>query len=523
MNEKVALVRERLSQFWGQMGKKQKIWLGASISGLLLTVILLTIVFTRTEYELAFQNLDATDAAAVMNYLDSNAIPYELGNGSTSIMVPSAVASKVKVDIGSQGLVQNGSIGFEVFSANSSQLGTTENEFNVIYQNALNGEVQKLLNQLEGVESSKVLISAAEESVFLTPEDTSKASAAIVMKFTPGFRPTQKAIDSYYNLVQATVPDLAVEDITISSPQGELMSTEAGGMGTGDADAVDLQFKIQSKFESDLKKNIQEFLGPIVGNDNLVVSISSSMNFDKEITEENLVRPLENNNNNGIIVSEEVNNATSTGSSTEAGGVAGTGETDIPGYEAAGGDTSSSETSSQIRNYDFDRIKKNIQSGPFVLKDLSISIGIEAEQLNDEQARTDIMNYLTTLVRSQLADSGQDVNDDELINKKVSLIARTFAESPTETTAGGLSTAWMVGLGVAALAVIGGLVYMLARRRKQAEIEEVEMPEPTKVEYPTLDLENVTNESQARKNLETLAKRKPDEFVNLLRTWLADE
>ena len=137
MNERVAQFRERLMLFWGQMGRKQKIWLGASISGLLLTIILLTIVFTRTEYELAFQNLDATDAAAVMNYLDSSGIPYELAAGGTSIMVPSAVAERVKVDIGSQGLVQNGSIGFEIFSKNSSQLGTTDNEFNVIYQNAM--------------------------------------------------------------------------------------------------------------------------------------------------------------------------------------------------------------------------------------------------------------------------------------------------------------------------------------------------------------------------------------------------
>ncbi|RIX51829.1 flagellar M-ring protein FliF [Paenibacillus nanensis] len=524
MNERFAQYSERLKLFWGQMGKKQKIWLGASISGLLLTIILLTIVFTRTEYELAFQNLDATDSAAVMSYLDGNGIPYKLGAGGTSIMVPSAVASKVKVDVGSQGLVQNGSIGFEVFSANSSQLGTTENEFNVIYQNALNGEVQKLLNGLQGVESSKVLINAAEESVFLTPDDTTKASAAIVMKFKPGYRPSQKEIDGYYNLVQATVSDLAIEDITISSPQGELLSSQAGGIGTGNADVVELQFQIQNKYEAELKKNIQQFLGPLVGSDNLVVSVSSSMNFDKKHTEENLVRPLENNNNNGIIVSEETNNTTATGTAGEAGGVAGTGETDIPGYEAANQGNSSSESSSAVRNYEFDRIKNSIQSSPYVLKDLSISIGIEAAQLNDEESRNSIMNYLTTLVRSQLADSGQDVNDDELINKKVSLIARNFAEDAAGAASGGLSTAWVVGIGAAALAVIGGLAFMLVRRRKQAEIEEAIMPEPaTKVEYPTLDLESVSNESQARKNLETLAKRKPDEFVNLLRTWLADE
>jgi flagellar M-ring protein FliF len=47
--------------------------------------------------------------------------------------------------------------------------------------------------------------------------------------------------------------------------------------------------------------------------------------------------------------------------------------------------------------------------------------------------------------------------------------------------------------------------------------------EPVRVEFPTIDLENVSNDHQVRKNLETLAKRKPEEFVNLLRTWLVDE
>ncbi|MCU6707099.1 flagellar basal-body MS-ring/collar protein FliF [Paenibacillus sp. J5C_2022] len=523
MNEKIAQYRERLKQFWGQMGKKQKNWLGASVGGILIAIILLTIVFTRTEYEIAFQNLDATDSAAVMGYLDASGIPYELSAAGTSISVPSKDAARVKVEAGSQGLVQNGSIGFDIFNAKTSQLGTTENEFNVIYQNALNGEVQKLLNSLEGVESSKVLINSPEESVFLTPEDAKKASAAIVMQFKPGYRPSQMEIDGYYNLVSATVADLAIDDITISSRQNVLVPSHEGNTIKGSSEIVEMQFQIQRKFETDLKSNIMQFLGPLVGPDNLVVSVSSSMNFDKKRSEENLVKPLDNNNNNGIVISEEIQSSSSTGSSGAVGGVAGTGETDIPSYQAGGQDQSTSESNSQIRNYEVNRINNSIESSPYLLKDLSISVGIQAEQLADEADRESIMNYLTTLVRSQLADSGQEVNDDLLINKKVSLIARDFADSGESSTAGGISLPWAIGIGAAALALIGGLGIMLVRRRKKEEPEEYEMETPSQVEYPTLDLESVNNDSQARKNLETLAKRKPDEFVNLLRTWLVDE
>lgn len=523
MNEKFAQYRDRLTQFWGQMGRQQKIWLGASICGLLLTIILLTIVFTRTEYELAFQDLDSVDAAAIMNYLDSNKIPYELSANGKSISVPSKVVSRVQIHAGSQGLVQNGSIGFEIFSNKSSQLGTTENEFNVLYQNAFNGEVEKLLRGLQGVESAKVLINAPEESVFLTPAEASRASAAIRLNFKPDYRPTQKAIDGYYNLVRASVPNLALEDIVISSPQGELISSELNGNSTDHMDAIANQFQIQQTYEAELKKNIQQFLGRIVGSDNLVVSVASSMNFDRKVSQENLVKPLENNNNNGIIISEESHNSSTTGPGGLAGGVAGTGETDIPGYDAASQSASSSESNSQVLNYDVNRISNSIESGPYVLKDLSISVGIEQSELNDEASRTAIVNYLTNLVRGQLADSGQDVNDDVLIGKKVSVIATKFSESGSVASTSGISTPWAIGIGVAALALIGGLVFMLTRRRKQTSAEEVEIAAPARVEYPSLDLESVSSDSQARKNLETLAKRKPDEFVNLLRTWLVDE
>ncbi|WP_028611041.1 flagellar basal-body MS-ring/collar protein FliF [Paenibacillus harenae] len=523
MSEKFAQYRERLASFWSQMGRKQKIWLGASIAGLLLAVILLTIVFTRTEYEIAFQNLDTTDAAAIMNYLDGSGIPYELSNNGKSISVPSAVASRIKVDVGSQGLVQNGSIGFEAFNSSSSTFGTTENEFNVKYLNALNGEVQQLLNAMQGVDSSKVLINLPEESVFLSPEDAQTASASIMIQFTAGYRPSQKEIDGYYNLVKTAVPKLAVQDITISSPQGELMFSETDGAAIGSTDAVEAQFQIQRKYEAELKKNIQQFLGTIVGPENLVVQVSSTMNFDKKQTEEMLVKPLEDNNNNGIIISEQINNSASTGTSGLAGGVAGTGETDVPGYESAAQGGNSSESNEQIRNYEVNRINNSIISGPFVLKDLTISIGIEQSELSDEASRTAVMTYLTSLVRAQLADSGQNVNDDTLMGKKVALIAREFSGSASSDQPAGLSMPWIIGIGAAALAVIGGLVIMLVRKRKKAEDEEMELAQPAKVEFPSIDLESISNDSQARKNLETLAKRKPDEFVNLLRTWLVDE
>lgn len=525
MNEKVAQYVNKLKEIFEKMEKKQKLWFSASLVGLIVAIVLAIVVFTRTEYEVAFNNLDATDSAAVITYLDSAGVPYKLEAAGTSISVPSKDAAKVKIGVGSQGMIQNGSIGFtEAFGLGSSTLGTTENEFNVKYQNALNGEVQKLLNSLNGVESSKVLITTPEESVFLTTEAEKKPSAAIVLNFTPGFRPSQAEIDGYYNLVQASVTDLDVSNIKISSNQlGELVSSATNDLLNTGNNLIETQFRIQQLYEQEIKTKVQQYLSLMYGVDNVVVSISSSLNFDKKSSQESLVLPLENNNNNGIIISEQQENSSATNGGT-SGGVVGTGETDVPTYQTSTNNgESSSESSSTIRNYEVNRIENLIESAPYVIKDLSISVGFEESQLSDVNEQETIKSYLTSFVSTQLANSGQNVNDDELLNKKVTLISRNFSTDSSTASSSNSSLGWIIGLGALALIAIITLVILLLRRRKANE-KEVEFEDiPERPAFEEIDLDNLQNDSQARKNLETLAKRKPDEFVNLLRTWLVDE
>lgn len=509
------------------MGRKQKIWLGASIVGLVVAIVLATVIFTRTEYEVAFNNLDATDSAAVISYLDSAAIPYKLNAMGTSISVPTKDAVKAKIAIGSEGLIQNGSIGFtEAFGLGSSTLGTTENEFNVKYQNAVNGEIQKLLNGLQGIQSSKVLVTVPKESVFLTTDEQNKPTAAIVLNFTTGYRPTQAEIDGYFNLVKSSVTGLEVSDVTISSQQlGELMSSSTNDLLAGSSNLIESQFKVQKMYEQDVKTSVQQYLSQIYGVDNIVVSISSSLNFDKKSSTESLVSPLENNNNNGIIISEENNSSSSTNTSGTSGGVVGTGETDVPTYQTStNGGESSTETNSSIKNYEVNRVDSIIESAPYVVKDLSISVGFEAAELTNQEERVAITSYLTSFVRSQLANSGQDVENDDLLNKKVTLIERNFNSGQVETSGTGISLGWLIGIGALALAAIIALVVVVARRRNAARLEEEAINDiPERPAYEEINLDNLQNDSQARKNLETLAKRKPDDFVNLLRTWLVDE
>ena len=72
---------------------------------------------SKTEYEVAFTDLNASDSAGVINYLDSSNIPYKLSADGKSISVPSTDVALTKVNIGSQGIIQNGSLGYKALKA----------------------------------------------------------------------------------------------------------------------------------------------------------------------------------------------------------------------------------------------------------------------------------------------------------------------------------------------------------------------------------------------------------------------
>lgn len=528
VNERIAQYRDKASQYWNSFSKKQKTLFISTFLFLILAAVVLTMQLSKTEYEVAFTDLNASDSAGVINYLNSSNIPYKLSADGKSISVPSTDVALTKVNIGSQGIIQNGSLGYKAFESSSSPIGMTDKEFDVKYNNALNGEVEKLLQRMQGIQDAKVLVNMPKDNIFAGLEEQDKASASVALQFKPGYHPNQAAVDGYFNLVKTAVPNLPIENITITNTdEAELIPTARGGSG-GLSSEVQENMALQKKFESDVRNNVKQFLSNIVGEDKVNVLVASKLNFDKVTSKENLVTPVDQENMKGIEISVQQIQKSYTGGGSPTGGVAGTGQQDVPGYPSSDSNSNAnSEESSSTINYEVNRIAKDIISSPYTVKDLTINVAVEppAGQTELQQPVKDaIENILVNIVRASLADSGTTITDADL-TKKVSVMSQGFATAADTNTGFQLTPAMMWGGGALIAVLIAAVVILLVRRRrKQNEFEEEEdIPLPVATEFPSITLDSVTNESQVRKQLESLAKKKPDEFVNLLRTWLADE
>jgi flagellar M-ring protein FliF len=532
VNEAIVQYRERLAGYWKQVNKTQKMIFIGAIVLLILSIALLTIHFSKTEYASAFTDLDPNDAAAIVTYLEGAGVQYKLSGDGRTIGVPSTMASKVKIDVESQGLMKNGSLGYGIFRDNMSGFGMSENEFNVLNVDAKAGEIQQLINAMNGVSSSKVLINLPEKSVFINTDEPEQSSASVVVKFKPGYSPDQLKIDTIYNLVTHSIPNLPIENITISDQNGELLpSSKSNGEIDNATTIAAQQFLIKKQIETDIQKNVHQMLGTILGRDKVIVSVFASLNFDKRNTQEQLFTPVNTVDQKGIerSVQEIQKSYSSEGGTDGVGGIAGTGTTDVPGYPAAenSGNTNSEELQRTI-NYEVNQITRQVVSSPYAVKDLTINVGIEPPNANDpssltEETKVAIQRILMNIVDASLADSGQTFTDEE-IAKKVLVLTHAFGGRPAEAAASSaLSNPIWLALGAAALAVVATGSYFVIRNRRKQEIEEEELPPSTILELSSLDQEKVVHDNEVRKQLETLAKKKPDEFVNLLRTWLADE
>ncbi len=530
MNERLVQYRENASRYWNQMNKTQKGIVIATAVFVILTIALLSYHFSKTEYSTAFTDLDPGDAAAIKNYLETNGIPYKLSTDGRTIGVPSTMVSEVKIDVEAQGLLKNGSIGYGIFRDNISSFGMTDNQFEVLNVDAKAGEIQQLINSINGVASSKVLINMPEKSVFVNTNEQESASASVVVKFKPGYPVDQLKIDTIYNLVAHSIPNLPLENITISDQNGELLpsSKTNGGLDNPTNQAAQ-QFKIKKQFETDIQKNVQQMLGTILGPGKVVVSVISTLNFDKKNSEEHLVTPVNTVDQKGIEISVQEIQKSYNSDGAADGGVPGTGGTDVPNYAAAAGSgKANSEELQRTINYEVNRITNQVVSSPFTVKDLTINVGIEPPVKNDPNSLTQetkdaIQRILVNIVSASLADSGQTFTPQQL-EQKVMVLTHSF-DGRTEDAAGNRLNNWLlIGAGAVALALIaGGTVFLVRKRRQEAQAAEEDLPMPAKVELPTIDLDNDTAENQVRKQLETLAKRKPEEFVNLLRSWLVDD
>lgn len=285
-------------------------------------------------------------------------------------------------------------VGWEIFE--KSSLGTTNFENKVKYLRALEGELSRSLESLNGVLRASVKIAIPKDTIFTERKTEPTASAVLSLK--PGIFLTQKQIDGVKNFIASAVSDLKEENIRLIDQDGTLLQKSPDDMASQKSFS---QNKYNQKLEDDYEKKIVEVLEPFVGAGRVVARVTVSLDFIMQDIEEEIYDP------EGTIRAQQVieNTSSSQGVGSSSGGVAGA-DNNIQTPSAAGGGTntaSNSEGTNTVTNYEISKkIIKQRDNNYSRIKRITAGVSFDSSVLKDIEDKEEYLNSIESIVQDTI-------------------------------------------------------------------------------------------------------------------------
>lgn len=257
----------------------------------------------RADYQVLFSDVAPRDAASMTAELDRMKTPYQLADGGNTILVPKDLVYKTRLTLMGKDLPLQGAVGFEVF--NNADFGMTEFVQKVNYLRAIQGELTRTIQSIDGIQAARVHLAIPEQGLFKKALTKPKASVTVTMK--PRQMLSEAQISGIQRLVAASVADIVPADVTVLDQHGVALTRVAQGDG-GETSVTQLDAKRST--EDYLVKKVTEVLDLTFGPGAAVASVDVVLNLDQSKVTTEEVLPARGNASStgpsGVLVRERI-------------------------------------------------------------------------------------------------------------------------------------------------------------------------------------------------------------------------
>jgi flagellar M-ring protein FliF len=468
-------------------------------------------VASSPSYTTLAAGLAPADTGKYTAALDSAGITYQLESNGTALAVEKAQVSQARVALAGQGLAASGSqAGFELFD--KQKLGASDFQNKVTYQRALEGEIARTINGVQGVSGAQVQLVLPEDDLFA---DTSTPATAAVMLSNPADALESGAVRGIAQLVASSVKGLKTDNVTITDSTGTLLWPN--GDSAGAAPGASNKQAAEARYARSLEASLTSMLARTLGPGKAQVQINADLNVDRT-TKNELVYGKKGT---PVKTTEETEKLRGNGSTS--GGTAGTGS-NVPTYSAGSGGSSgnnSYDRKSGTTDYGVDKTVSKTEIAPGTVNKLQVALLVDKSV--PAAAYTGIQNAVKSA-------AGVDTTRGDVFQA----VQVPFAKAATPK-AGPVPTSMLgplkwVGLGLAALL----FCFFMARgiRRRESEtlaepawLREIEAP----VRLAELEAAAPTALLPARQpdvsmhKLDQLMDREPERVAAQVRQWVSED
>ena len=263
------------------LGQTRLIAMGA-VGVISVAIVIAAAMFVnKPAYETLYTNLETSDLNQVTIALAEANMGFQVGADGKSIQVPVGSTSKARLMLAEKGLPNSSNAGYELFD-NVGSLGLTSFMQEVTRVRALEGEIARSIQQIQGINAARVHIVMPDVGNFRRGEQKPTASVMIRASTQTG----RKAASSIRHLVASAVPGLGVDDVTLLDSTGQLLASgdETGGQ-------LNKSLGIVQNVQQEIENNIDKALAPFLGMDNFRSSVTASLNTDAQQIHETVYDP----------------------------------------------------------------------------------------------------------------------------------------------------------------------------------------------------------------------------------------
>jgi flagellar M-ring protein FliF len=438
--------------------------------GVVVGAIALGAWLMKPTYAPLFSGLSGTDASAIVEQLKTAGVSYELADGGTTILVPQEKVDQQRLAAAAAGLPGDKTAGYSLLD----NMGVTTSEFQqtVTYKRALEGELSKTIEGLDGVRTASVKLAIPEQTVFVSQKTDPTASVFLDTK--PGVSLSDEQVKAVTHLVSASVDGMKPADVAVVDADGDVLSSVGGTDAAGsDSGANDYETKTAAA--------LQAMLDKVVGPGNATVVVTADVSKESaQRTQETYTTP---DGNPAINESTQTDGGGSgSGSGTGSSGVLGPDNIAVPGGTVSGSGTDGSGSasgtgtgsSSVVRNNAIDKTTetRTIPAGELTKQAVSVAI-------NSDKVKTDA----ATIKSMVAAAAGIDTKRGDVVSVQRTSFAKTNAADAKaaldgqRNAEGASDMTDLIRTGIIVVGVLAGIVIVLMalfrlgrRRAEQTEL-----------------------------------------------------
>ncbi|GAB7041806.1 MULTISPECIES: flagellar basal-body MS-ring/collar protein FliF [Catenuloplanes] len=480
---------------------------------------------SKPSYAMLFNNLSGEDASAIVENLTAEGVTYELADGGATIMVPKDQVYDLRIQMSGQGLPANSDSGYALLD----KQGITTSEFmqHVGYQRALEGELNKTIGSIDGVQAATVHLAIPQKDVF--SDDAEKPTASVLIAAQGNTPLSNQQVQSVVHLVASSVDGLDPTAVTVADSSGKVLSAGDGttvGAGSGDGDQKTAAFQTQ------MNNKIQAMLDKVLGPGNSTVTTTADLDFDNTETKTTKY----SFDPTVPALSESNSRETYANGGNTAAGVLGPDNIQVPNGNANGANGSYESTTS-TKNNAVNKTEEVRKAAGGALKKLNMGVIInsaaaggmdpaEVEKLVASAAGID------TTRGDTLAVSAVPFDTSAADAASASLTQATNAEK--QATYLSLAKTGAVVLILLILVFVAWRAGRKARRQRLTEEELARLAAEeeaerarrasmsTQVEIERANDQHAEDRAMRQKEIERMVDDQPDEVAQMLRGWMSE-